>query len=836
MPDEKKLNSPDFYKSLGGQELLDAVNTGQDSIRRHASPPKQHTAPWQTVGAVKDFTTNERGIHLVCERGQVELQWIAEDCLRVRLKTTAGDFKIPFSYAVSKTEWVSIPFEVDEGTERIEMRSSALICYINKLSFALTLETLDRHPICGDTMGMQFRTDGSIALSMALHPQETSYGMGERATSLNLRGKRFLHWNTDYSDYERDSDPLYYCVPFYLGIHIGAAYGVFWDNSNRGVTDIGAAKNDELYFEAENGELRYYLFAGTEVKRILARYTELTGRIPLPPLWALGYQQCRFSYYPQIKVTELAKEFRTRQIPCDVIYLDIHYMDGFRIFTWDKKQFPEFETMISDLHEMGFKVIAILDPGVKIDQQYQVYLTGIEKDVFLKYPDGELTTGTVWAGLSHFPDFTKPATREWWREQSNSLLKMGVDGLWNDMCEPAVFSTDGTNTLPDNTHHDKEGIQGDHLENHNVYGMLMGRASMEALEEQRPTKRQVNIIRAGSAGAQRYAMTWTGDNKSDWDHLKLSIPMVLNMGLSGAPMTGPDIGGFRADSNAELFTRWLQASCLMPFFRAHSSLNTAQQEPWAFGQLYENINRSAIQLRYQLLPYLYSVVAQASEYGWTIVRPIFMAEPDNKDIRSIDDCYLLGDSLLAAPVLEEGAKQRRVYLPAGKWYDFWTNEIHTGGRYTKIDAPLERLPLFVRAGTVLPLWDNNPHYVMEKPIKTLTLRVYPGHLETVLYEDSGEGLDYQRGDYRWVYITCDSEATKVTINRRVAGRYKPSYDAMKVEVLLNNAEPDEVRVDRRPAPVWFCDDNLLDFTIDSFNTVEVTLTRHQNDPTVARHF
>jgi alpha-glucosidase len=836
MPDEKESNHLDFYKWLGGQELVDAVNAGQESLQRYVTKPQQSNAPWQNVGAIKEFTANERDIHFICENGKVELFWIAEDCLRLRFKTTEGDFEAPFSYAVFKTEWQPISFEVNDGVESIEIRSSALLCYVNKSAFALTVETLDGNPICRDTLGMQYRTDGSVGLSMALHPQETSYGMGERTSSLNLRGKRFIHWNDDNIRYERNSDPLYYCVPFYLGMHGNIAYGVFWDNSHRGSTDIGSTKNDELRFEAENGELRYYLFAGTDVKRTLARYTELTGRIPLPPLWVLGYQQGRFSYYPQEKVIELANEFRRLNIPCDVIYLDIHYMDGFRVFTWDKKQFPEFETMISDLHEIGFKIVAITDPGVKIDSQYPLYKTGIEKDVFLKYADEELVKGAVFPGLCHFPDFTKAVTREWWREQSSAFLNTGIDGLVNDMAEIAVFTPDGRGTLPDNTRHDKEGLQGNHIENHNVYGMLMGRASAEALAEQRPTKRQVNIIRSGFAGAQRYAMAWTGDNKSDWDHLKLSIPMILNMGLSGAAMVGADIGGFRADGNAELFTRWLQAACLMPFFRSHSSNNTAEQEPWSFGQLYENINRATIQLRYQLLPYLYSVVAQASEYGWSIVRPVFMAEPDNKDIRSIDDCYMLGDSLLAAPVLEEGAKQRRVYLPAGKWYDFWTNEIHTGGRYTKIEAPLERLPLFVRAGTVLPLWENNPQHVTEKPLKTLTLRVYPGHLETVLYEDAGEGLDYQRGDYRWVYITCDSEATKVVVNRRVAGRYKPSYDAMKVEILLNNAEPDEVRIDRRPAPVWFCDDNLLDFTIDNFNTIEVTLTRHQNDPTVARHF
>jgi alpha-glucosidase len=836
MPDEKALGSVEFLKSLGGQALVDAIKTSDEHLLHHLpSDETRRRTIWQPLGAVQSFVPYERGVRFACERGQVEMQWLTDDCLRVRLKISAGDFETPFSYAVHKTDWQPITLDIQDRVESIEIRSGALLVYVNKTAFALIIETLDGQPICRDTIGIQHQANGAVALSMALHPAESSYGMGERASSLNLRGKRLIHWNTDNADYERDSDPLYYCIPFYLGVHNGIVYGVFWDNSHRGFTDIGATKRDELRFESESGELRYYLFAGTEIKTILARYTELTGRIPLPPLWALGYQQCRFSYVPQSQVLEIANAFRQRQIPCDVLYLDIHYMDGFRIFTWDKQQFPEFEKMIEELHHLGFKVIAILDPGVKIDTQYEVYVSGMQQGVFLKYPNGDLAEGTVWPGLCHFPDFTSAAARVWWREQCIHLLHMGIDGLWNDMCEPVVFTAKGTRTLLDHTMHDKEGLGGNHLENHNVYGMLMGRASAEALAEQRPNKRPVNIIRAGFAGAQRHAISWTGDNKSDWDHLRLSIPMALNMGLSGAPFTGPDVGGFREDCDPELFTRWLQAACLMPFFRSHSAFNTRQQEPWAFGELYETINRATIQLRYQLLPYLYSVIAQAHEYGWNIIRPLFMAEPENATLRGVDDCYLVGDALLVAPVLERGAVQRHVYLPKGVWYDFWTHEVHMGAQTISIEAPLERLPLFVRAGTVLPLWDA-VRYIGEKPPQTLTLRVYPGRAETVLYEDAGEGLDYQKGNYRWVYLSCETEATKISINRRIAGRYKPSYESIKVEVMINDAEPGEVRVDRRPAAIWFFDDGLLDFTIDDFASIEITLIRQQHDPTVARRF
>jgi alpha-glucosidase len=560
---------------------------------------------------------------------------------------------------------------------------------------------------------------------------------------------------------------------------------VFWDNSYRGAVDLGRANPSELKFSAEGGELRYYLFANPDIKKIVSRYTELTGRPKLPPLWSLGYQQCRWSYYPESTVLDIAAQFRKRKIPCDVLYLDIHYMDGYRVFTWDQKSFPDLKGMIDKLHQQGFKVIVILDPGIKIDPNYAVYKSGVERDVFLKYPDGKMARGPVWPGMCHFPDFSKPATREWWVEHSQAIFDLGIDGVWNDMCEPTIFSSSNILTLADAVRHDNEGNGGDHVEHHNVYGMLMGRASSEAFDKYRPNTRPVNIIRAGYAGAQRYAMSWTGDNRSDWDHLALSIPMTLSMGLCGAPITGPDIGGFRGEGEGELFIRWLQAAALMPYFRTHTALDTPQQEPWSYGDKIEALSRETIKLRYRLLPYLYSLFAQASEYGYPIIRPLFMAEPQNPELRSIDDCYLVGDALLVAPILQKGAVSRSVYLPAGQWYDFWTNTGITGGRMITVKAPLERLPLFVRAGTVLPLWPEMD-YVGQKDINEITLRVYPGAGETTLYEDAGEGKGYQQGDYRWVYMSTEIDGSKLYVKRRAAGRYQPAYSSIRVEFVLQD--------------------------------------------------
>jgi alpha-glucosidase len=832
----KRAENLSFFARLGGKSLADDVLTYEKVMSQNDQrygAVKGSPSTWRIVGAVEHTHSYERGVRLQCEYGWVELFWIAPNCIRIRKGNNANDLTPPFSYAVSKAEWPEVHFEVIEGQDAIEMRTSALVCRVGKQPFRLGLETLQGHLICIDSVGLQTRDNGGARLSMKMHPEEASYGLGERASGLNLRGKQFQLWNVDAVDYQRDTDPLYYSIPFYLGIHTDVAYGVYWDNSNRGLVDVGKSVPGELTFEAEAGELCYYLFAGADVNSVLARYTELTGRIPLPPLWALGYQQSRFSYYPQATVLDLARNFREHGIPCDVIYLDIHYLDSFRVFTWDTARFPDLKQMTAELHRLGFKIIAILDPGVKMDTESSAYRSGFFHDVFLKYPDGETVSAPVWAGMSHFPDFTKPAARTWWAGQCAKLLEAGIDGIWNDMCEPAIFAPDRTVTLPDYVQHDREGQGGDHLGNHNVYGMLMGRSSLEALETHRPGLRPVNIIRAGFAGAQRYAMSWTGDNASDWDHLRLSISMTLNMGLSGAPLTGPDVGGFRGDTTGELMTRWIQAACLLPFFRNHTSFETASQEPWSFGQPYEVINRLMIELRYRLMPYLYSVVAQCREYGWPIVRPIFTVEPYNPEIRSIDDSYLLGDAVLVAPVLQEGAVDRSLYLPAGQWYDFWSNELLDGEEHITVPAPLERLPLFIRAGAALPMWPEM-QYAGEKTVETLVMRIYPGEFETIMYEDAGEGLGYQQGDYRWVYVSTAWDDDKLIINRRVAGGYEPSYKAIRLEVVGFDEEPAEVRVDRHGAPLWFYDDDMLELTVEPFRMIEITRKPTTSERTLMR--
>lgn len=820
-----------FFKDLGGDELVADVKAYEQLLKTYAKQ-KRTDESWQSIGIVQGFEAYEGGVRIYGEYAIVDILWITDYTLRVWVRADK-DFNDPFSYAVVDKSRNVIRYELLSRDDTIEMRSSQLKCVIHKNPYHLELAHLDDRIVSKDVIGPEMGSAGSVRLSKPLCVDEDSYGLAERATGLNLRGQRFAFWNRDAPNCDRGSDPLYYNVPFYLGLHGQGSYGVFFDNSYRGWVDAGNEDPNTLTFEFEGGDLRYYLIAAEHPKTVMSQYADLTGHIPLPPLWYLGFHQSRFSYFSEGEVVDIADQLREHGIPCDALYLDIHYMERFKVFTWNGETFSNLSQMNDQLHRRGFHVVPIIDPGIKVEADYSVYESGLEQDVFLKGQDDKPLRVVVWPGACHLPDFSLSKAREWWAEQAATFIRTGIDGIWNDMNEPAVFTSEGADTLPDSILHDGDGHGGAHVEYHNLYGTLMGRASYESLEAHRPHKRQVNIIRAGFAGAQRHSSSWTGDVSSDWDHLRMSIPMVLNMGLSGAPLTGPDVGGFRGDTDAELLTRWTQAACLMPYYRNHSAIDTVRQEPWVFGEPYLSIMRHAIELRYQLMGYLYSVVAESHAYGVPIIRPMFMYDPQDADLRDIDDQYLLGDLLLVAPVVEEGVTQRTVILPNGDWYDFWTNHHYQGGQVITVDAPLSHLPLFVRGGAVLPIWDVVQNLFNGTPKQnTLRLRVYPGQADTVLYEDAGEGLSYQQGDSRWIYISTSWVNNRLRVQRRIAGNREPHYSKIQIEVVGFDEEPLKVSVDRQGAPVWYYEGGLVELKVDDFELLEITRQIGPQDETI----
>ncbi len=820
-------------QGMGWQAALRAVhytNTVR-ALNRRFEPPKPSGA-FQKPGVVQNVEPHMRGVLIQTEHGYLDVSFLAEDMVRVRVRPDAN-FDPPFSYAVEKVDWLVPTLEVQDRPQRVSVRSEQIVCEVEKENGKLRFSTPDGRVLSQDAEGVAWRGP-EVRWSRQLPPDERCYGLGERAIEkLNLRGRRWELWNADpLPAYTADDDPIYFSIPFYLGVRADVAVGILWDNPARGWVDLGAQDIQKQTFFAEDGELRFYLFAGARAEHVLQRYTELTGRIPLPPLWTLGFHQSRWGYDSEQTFRELAAEFRRRRLPCDALYFDIDYMDGYRVFTWNRERFPLLPGLLAELEEQGFKAVAITDPGIKVDSGYEVYQDGLKQDVFLKYPHDKLVTAPVWPGTCAFPDFSSAAVRAWWAGHVRTLMQAGFAGLWNDMNEPTAITLRPRTTLPDYVRHDWDGLGQTHVGGgHNTYGMLMTRATREGMQKAAPEKRPFLLTRATYAGGQRYAASWTGDNAATWEHLRMNISMVLNLGLAGFPFSGADIGGFAGEPDGELFTRWIQLGCTMPYFRVHTMAGTAPQEPWSYGERYEAIVRHYLELRYQLLPYIYSVMAQSAQSGVPMVRPLFMADPSDPKLYDVQDAFLLGESMLVAPIVEPGATQREVYLPRGVWYEFDSGKLTDGARTITAQAPLERLPIYVRAGRVIPMWPVM-QYVGERPLEEARLRVYAGSGDTTLYEDAGEGLDYRHGDYRWSYFTCSfSSGGHFVIDWRRAGRYEPPYAQTRVEVVGISAEPEMVMLDGQAAPIWYYEGGMVEFIVKPFDEARIIgRAKHETKP------
>jgi len=589
---------------------------------------------------------------------------------------------------------------------------------------------------------------GTPRVTLRLAERESLFGLGETTGTFNKRGLVREFWNTDVLGHAPVIHPslrsLYVSVSFALSMREGRAAGLFWDNPRRQTWDLGQTQPDQWQMTAASGEIDLFLFTGPTPADVLAAYTRLTGRIPLPPRWALGFQQCRYSYETAKRVTAVAREFRRRNLPCDALYLDIHHMDRYRVFTFGPG-FPKPGNLIRNLARQGFQTVAIVDPGVKDDPAFGVLQRGIKAGAFVQDGSGDTDfIGEVWPGQSRFPDFLNADTRAWWGREQQALTDLGVAGIWNDMNEPANFARPDKTLAPDARHRTDHG-PAIHADVHNVYGMQMARASREGALSARPDQRPFVVTRATYAGGQRHAVVWTGDNSSSWDHLRDSVQMLLNLGLSGMAFCGGDVGGFLDNATPELFCRWFQFAAFTPFFRAHSDIGTRDHEPWAFGPATEDIARRILSLRYSLVPLLYSLVDAARRTGSPLMRPLLWHYPNDPVAVARGDQFLLGRDLLVAPVLEQGSVARAVYLPNDLWHDFWTGAVLEGGRHHVVDAPLDRIPLFVRAGAILPMVPPAPH-TGALDLSEVTLNVWPGLNEGFdWYEDDGATTAHEQG-------------------------------------------------------------------------------------------
>jgi alpha-glucosidase len=813
--------------------------------------PRAAFAVWRAAGDVKTVARQADGVVLTLTSGaRVAVTFSDLEAVRVRL-APRGTFERDFSYAVEPKDRKTVKATITETRDEIRVSSlNGATVLVKRRPFLVTvLDDAGRTVVEDDPLRpTAFDPEtGAVETSKRRVGWETYYGLGEKAGVTPSRDtQQFVMWNTDTYGYPRGLDPIYQSIGFFIALRQddavngttganasnvtqgtkepprrGLAYGLFLDNTTRTYFDMGKTDPARLTFGAAGGELNYYVFTGGRErtpKSILRDYTELTGRAPLPPIWALGNQQSRWSYYPEARVREVARGFRESKIPADVLYLDIDYMDGYRVFTWDKSRFPEPARMIADLRAEGFRVVVIIDPGVKVDPNYYAYSQGQAGGHFVKTADGKELHATVWPGVCAFPDFTDARAREWFGSLYKKNTDEGIAGFWNDMNEPGVFLSEETpkpdiyhhpmKTFPLTARHAGDGAPDTHARYHNVFGMQMARSTFEGLRRLRPDSRPFVLTRAGYAGVQRYSAIWTGDNVASWDHLRLSIPMLLNLGVSGVPLIGADVGGFSGNPTPELYTRWLQAAALTPFLRSHSEAGSNPHEPYSFPKEFTDINRASVELRYRLLPYLYTLFREHTETGAPVMRPLWFEYPDDARTYLVEDQYLVGRDLLVAPVVTESVTKRHVYFPAGdNWVDWWTGKTYEGGKDADIDAPLARLPLFARAGAVVPTQPVIQH-TGEMPGVPLTLTVAfstPVTVQTVpempvqksttsyLYEDAGEGYEYARGSFRLLTIT----QTQNQLRLSRTGAYNVSRPLAAVEYLGLSAAPREVRVGGR---------------------------------------
>ncbi|GAC1449737.1 MAG: glycoside hydrolase family 31 protein [Ktedonobacterales bacterium] len=729
---------------------------------------------------------------------RAEVAVLAADLVRVRLLPPGHE--PARSWYVARTDWPAIPVRATQRPDGLTLDTGAVRVRLATQPMRVGFAWDDGQPFAEDDPTLGMGTLGSgVRCHKRLPAGEQVLGAGERTEPLDRRGRTLTFWNLDPPYTHGDATrAMYVSIPFWLGLRDGRAYGILLDSAWRSELDAGATHPERLTFGAAGGALTYYVFAGPTPAAVLARYADLTGHMPLPPRWALGYQQSRWSYFPEDHLRAVAHEFRARHIPCDALYLDIDYMDGYRDFTWSPRRYPDPDRLLAALGEQGFKVVPIIDPGIKLDPTDPTFASGHSRGAFCRLPDGTLFTGHVWPGECVFPDFSQATVRAWWGERHQELLHAGVAGIWNDMNEPSLttFFTPGEpvahgTTLDPTVVHAAGGEDGPplaHAAFHNAYGLEMARATYEGLARLRPERRPFVLTRSGGPGIQRYAAVWTGDNSSIWPHLRLAVRMCLGLGLSGVPFVGADVGGFWQDCTGELLVRFTQLGAVLPFFRNHSARRTHPQEPWAFGQPYEALCRQAIELRYRLLPYVYTAFAQAAAEGTPIARALAYAYPQESAAVAVDDQLLLGDALLAAPVLDEDVPERAVYFPAGTWVDLWSGQRSTGPQRIAVAAPLDALPLFAREGSIVPLGPLM-QYVGERPSDPITLACYLGAAGSTaagtLYEDDGASTAYRAGAARHTRFSAVREHDRVEVHVRAPeGTFDAGAHAWVVELHL----------------------------------------------------
>ncbi len=772
---------------------------------------------------VDSVSATERGVLAELHDELLRVELLSANLVRFKI-SRGGVFDESPTYAICVDPLQQpVRFDVEQDAECVRLITTDMVVSLWLDPFRLDVHRTDGSVVIETAADEQGRywayatLNDAFTLRRRCRQEDAIFGLGEKSGRPNRKGRDFILYNVDVlnpsaaaeftagkapgdprGDYtSTEYDPYYVTVPFFYHQDYpnGQMAASFVDNGYRGAYEFSPREEYRISFSG--GQYTEYVFAGPDMAEILTRYTWLTGRTAPPPLWALGYHQCRWFNYREELVEAVAMTHRENGIPCDALWLDIEYMDGYRVFTWNSEFFPDPPGMLKRLREQGFRVITIIDPGVKHDPGYWVYDQAVERDVLCRTEGGDLYLGQVWPGNTAFPDFATAEARDWWGELNAAHVRSGLAGIWNDMNEPATGNISPVRMRFDRGRYPHERYR-------NQYALLMAMGTTSGLRREMPDLRTFVLSRSGFAGIQRYAANWLGDNQSRWDHLWLSIGMSTGFGVSGQAFVGADIGGFQGNSNAELFLRWMQYGVLTPFCRNHSEIGNVDQYAWSWGDVIQDHVRRALELRYRLLPYIYACFLEASETGAPVLRPMVYDHQYDPTVRDLDDQYLFGSDLLVAPVIEAGMTERQVYLPEGDWYDWHSDELLRGKRFVVAKTPMDRIPVYARGGAVIPMWPEAPASTDGYHPTAIELHVFvpatDGRYRSVLQEDDGLTFAAVDGGCYRTEFEVERSGGQVNMQASVSGHGYPEFAREHFHLVVHGSAPTTVRLDGNTQP------------------------------------
>jgi alpha-glucosidase len=735
-------------------------------------------------------------------KSKLLIKLCSRSVIKVWYEPTGSFSRSNESFAVIEENLETInDVHIESQDQAYEIFTDFLRIRLNKYPFSLQIFDKYQKLLLGDYKELGHHAElAKVSSHKVLRADEQFFGLGEKSGSLNRRGKIFKMWNSDKPCYSTSEDPLYKSIPFFMSSY---RYGIFFDNTFKSEFDFGAASTESFSFSSPGGELLYYFIQGNDYKEIIGSYTQLTGQPIMPPKWAFGFSQSRGLLTKESLSRDIAKGYRDRKIPCDIIYQDIGWTQYLQDFEWRKENYINPKQMLTDLSKDGFKVIVSQDPVVSQANQQQW-----RQADSLQYFALDTRTGKSydmpwpWGGNCGVVDFTKPQVAEWWGALQQKPVDDGINGFWTDMGEPAWTNEESTDRLQMQHH------AGSHDEIHNVYGFSWDKVVTEQFEKRNPNTRIFQMTRAGYAGLQRYTFGWSGDagNGSNvldgWGRLANQVQIAQSAGMGLIPFWSCDISGYCGDIKdydelAELYVRWLQFGVFNPISRAHHEGNNAV-EPWLFGAEAEKIARESIELKYQLFPYLYAYGREAYDTGLPIMRAMLLEYPDDPEAIKAESQFMIGRELLVAPVVEKSAEVKKVYLPQGDWILLHGGTKYKGGQWIDFPVTLETIPLFVRSGSIIPMMPVM-QYIHQQKSYPIIFKVFPknsGKMSFDLYEDDGISNDYKNGVASNRKITCESSKDQitVTIDKDKQSTYRPEHRNFLIEIPVSE-KPSAVLID-----------------------------------------